>query len=58
MQISVEELAQNPARYLDIASKNDLYIARNDDHIAKFTKVRSKKAGIAFKLFGILRGFL
>lgn len=58
MQILVDELVQNLVGYLDIAAKNDLYIARNDDHIAELAKVGSTKAGIAFKLFGILRGFL
>ncbi len=54
MQISVDELVENPKKYLNMVANEDIYIAKNGEDVAKLTKVSSAKKGIASKLFGIL----
>ena len=54
MQISVEELAQEPDKYLDMLNQGDIYIARNGEQIARLTPIKQSKTGVAKKLFGIL----
>lgn len=54
MQVSVAELVENPNKYLDMLEKEDIYIARNGENVARLTKMQSQKEGISSKLFGIL----
>lgn len=54
MQISVEDLAQEPDKYLDMLNRGDIYIARKGEQNVRLTQIKPSKKGIASKLFGIL----
>ena len=54
MQISLRELADDPAKYVSLANTQEIYITRDGKSVAKLTGIRPDKTEIAKSLFGIL----
>lgn len=54
MQISVEELAENAEKYVNLAKDNDIWISKNGRDIARLTGVETPKIRAANALKGIL----
>lgn len=54
MQISLRELAHDPAKYVLLADTQDIYIMEEGKKLAKLTSTKTDKTEIAKSLFGIL----
>ncbi len=54
MLISLSELEVNPAKYVDIANREAVYITRNGKKVAKLTGANIDKVEGIKRLFGIL----
>lgn len=54
MQITATELKTNLGKYLILAEKEDIYIARNGKVVAKLSNPYEDKVEVAKSLFGIL----
>lgn len=54
MQISLRELADNPAKYVLLADTQDIFITDEGKNLAKLTSIKSDKVAIAKSLFGII----
>lgn len=57
LQITAEELAKSPDKYLDMASEQDIYISRNGKDVARITGVMTPKKN-AWEQLKKLRGIL
>ncbi len=57
LQITAEELASSPDKYLDLANEQDIYVTRNGKDIAKITGVMTPKMQ-AWEELKKLRGIL
>lgn len=57
MQVSIEEFVKLPAKYIDLASEQDIFVSRGGQEIARITGVTTQKeqalAGLK-RLRGIL----
>ncbi|MBQ6542805.1 MAG: type II toxin-antitoxin system prevent-host-death family antitoxin [Clostridia bacterium] len=56
MSITATELKMNLAKYLLMASTQDIYVTKNGKVIAKLTSPYQDKVGIAESLIGIIPG--
>ncbi|AEE14489.1 prevent-host-death family protein [Thermodesulfobium narugense DSM 14796] len=54
MRITATELKNNIGKYLELASKEDIYITKNGKAIAKLTNTKHDKVKVAKSLFGIM----
>lgn len=54
MSITATELKNNLEKYLQLASKEDIYITRNGKVVAKLSNPYQDRVDIANSLFGIL----
>lgn len=54
LQITVDELAKSPDKYLDMTTEQDICVARDGKDIARITGVMTPKMKAAQALKGIL----
>lgn len=54
MSITATELKNNLGKYLQLASKEDIYITRNGKVVARLSNPYQDRVDIAHSLFGIL----
>ena len=54
MSITATELKNNLGKYLQLASKEDIYITRNGKVVARLSNPYGDRVDIANSLFGIL----
>ena len=56
MRISIEELAENTEKYVNLAENKEIKITRNGRNVARLTGIETPKMKAAKALKGILAG--
>lgn len=54
MQITLEDFAENPEKYVDLAKDNDILISKNGHDVAKLSSVETPRMREVRSLFGII----